>query len=205
MRKLIVSEFLTLDGVMQGPGSPDEDREGGFEHGGWQMPYANFDEDQMRIIGEAIAATDAYLFGRKTYEIMAAHWPNQPDTDVFAATLNGRPKYVVSRTLSEPLGWRNSTLIKSDVAQTIRRLKEQPGRNISVLGSGELVQTLIRHDLVDEFSLMVNPLVLGNGKRLFREGLSPKVMRLADSKTSRNGVLMLTYQPVEAAVAGQAR
>ena len=197
MRKLIVSEFLTLDGVMQGPGSPDEDREGGFEHGGWQMPY--FDEVQMEFAAEGIAANGAYLFGRKTYEIMAAFWPAQPATDPFAATLNGLPKYVVSTTLQEPLAWQNSTLLKGDVADAIRNLKAQPGKNITVLGSGELVQTLIRHDLVDEFGLMINPLVLGTGKRLFRDGLAPARFRLVDSKTTTTGVLIATYRRADAA------
>jgi dihydrofolate reductase len=160
------------------------------------MPYANFDEAQMRAIGESIAATDAYLFGRKTYQIMAAHWPHQPDTDMFAATLNGRPKYVVSTTLSEPLPWQNSALISTNVPEEISRLKQQPGGDISVLGSGELVQTLIRYDLVDEFSLMVNPLVLGSGKRLFHDGLTPRRFELAHSMTTGAGVVMLTYRPI---------
>jgi dihydrofolate reductase len=197
MRKLIVSEFLTLDGVMQGPGSPDEDREGGFDHGGWQMPY--FDDVQMEVAAEGIAANGAYLFGRKTYEIMAAFWPTQPDTSPFAATLNGLPKYVVSTTLQEPLAWQNSTLLRGDVVEAIKNLKAQPGKNITVLGSGELVQTLIRHDLVDEFGLMINPLVLGTGKRLFREGLAPARFQLVDSKTTTTGVLIATYRRADAA------
>jgi dihydrofolate reductase len=197
MRKLIVSEFLTLDGVMQGPGSPDEDREGGFDHGGWQMPY--FDDVQMEVAAEGIAANGAYLFGRKTYEIMAAFWPTQPDTNPFAATLNGLPKFVVSTTLQEPLAWQNSTLLRGDVVEAIKNLKAQPGKNITVLGSGELVQTLIRHDLVDEFGLMINPLVLGTGKRLFREGLAPARFQLVDSKTTTTGVLIATYRRADAA------
>jgi dihydrofolate reductase len=194
MRKIVVSEFLTLDGVMQGPGAPDEDREGGFEYGGWQMQF-NFDEAQQKKVGEGVAATDSYLFGRKTYEIMAAHWPNQPETDFFASVLNPRPKYVVSRTLSEPLSWQNSTLIKGNVVERIRELKAQDGGNISVLGSGELVQTLLENDLVDEISLFVNPLVLGTGKRLFREGLPAMRLELIDSLSSNEGVLTLTYRP----------
>lgn len=193
MRRLVVSEFLTLDGVMQAPGSPDEDRSGGFEHGGWQMGFG--DDVQMHNIGEAVARTDAYLFGRRTYQIMAAHWPHQPATDFFASVLNPRPKYVVSRTLREPLEWQNSTLISSDVPAAIRRLKEQPGGDISVLGSGELVQTLIAHDLVDEFALMINPLVLGTGKRLFRDGLAPARFRLIDATPTSTGVVMARYAP----------
>jgi dihydrofolate reductase len=192
VRKLIVSEFLTLDGVMQGPGHPDEDRSGGFEYGGWQT---FMDEEQMRQVGEAIAATDAYLLGRKTYEIFAAYWPHQPDSDPFARTLNGLPKHVVSTTLGEPLAWQNSMLISDDVPGAVARLKEQPGKNISVLGSGRLVQTLLLHDLVDELVLMIDPIVLGTGKRLFREGLSPIGLELVDSKVASNGVLTLSYRP----------
>jgi dihydrofolate reductase len=195
MRKLVVSEFLTLDGVMQGPGSADEDRSGGFEHGGW---HTYTDDAQMQRIRQAVAETDAYLFGRRTYEIMAAYWPRQPDTDFFASVLNPRPKYVVSTTLREPLEWHNSTLISSDVPAAIADLKEQPGKNISVLGSGELVQTLIRHDLVDEFALVIDPLVLGSGKRLFREGLAPLRLELIDATPTGSGVIMATYSPVVA-------
>jgi len=197
VRRLIVSEFLTLDGVMQSPGDPNEDRSGGFEQGGWHVPYRALDEVQMKLVGEGMAGTDAYLFGRRTYEIMAAHWPHQPDTDMFAAVLNPRAKYVVSTTLSEPLEWQNSTLIGRDVPERIRKLKEQPGKNITVLGSGELVQTLIRHDLVDEFGLMIDPIVLGSGRRLFREGLPPTYLRVAHSHTSRAGVLTVTYRRAE--------
>ena len=196
MRKIVVSEFHTVDGVMQGPGSPDEDREGGFDLGGWHMPFAG-DETQMKAIGDAMDATDACLFGRKTYEIMAAHWPNQPDADMFAAVLNPRPKYVVSRTLREPLAWQNSILISDDVVERIAELKREAGRNISVLGSGKLVQTLIRHDLVDELSLIVDPIVLGSGKRLFRDGLTPRRFDLAGSVAGDNGVVMLTYRLLE--------
>ncbi len=191
MRKIVVSEFLTLDGVMQGPGSPDEDRSGGFEHGGW---HTFMDETMMESVGEAIAKTDAYLFGRRTYEIMAAHWPNQPDTDMFAGPLNRRQKYVVSTTLTEPLAWQNSTLISRDVPEAIAALKKQPGGDISVLGSGELVQTLLRHDLVDELALMIDPLVLGSGKRLFRDGLEPIRLQLAEAKPTSSGVIMALYR-----------
>ena len=161
MRKVIVNEFLSLDGVMQGPGDPDEDRSGGFEHGGWQMPY--FDDDFAKVAFEGMAETDGYLFGRRTYEIMAAYWPTQPDDVPFAASLNGLPKYVASTTLSEPLEWRNSTLLQGDVAKAVAELKEQPGKNLVVLGSGELVQTLMESDLVDEYGLSFNPIVLWSG------------------------------------------
>lgn len=197
MRRLIVSEFLTLDGVMQAPGDPNEDRSGGFEYGGWHNAYAELDQVQMKMVGEGMAGTDAYLFGRRTYDIMAAYWPKQPDTDMFAAVLNPRAKYVVSTTLREPLEWQNSTLISSDVPDAIRRLKQEPGGNITVLGSGELVQTLIEHDLVDELGLMIDPIVLGTGKRLFRDGLPLTRLQVAQSHTNKAGVLMVTYRRAE--------
>ncbi len=191
--KLIVNEFLSLDGVMQGPGDPDEDRSGGFEHGGWQMPY--FDDDFAKVAFEGMAETDGYLFGRRTYQIMAAYWPTQPDDAPFAASLNGVPKYVASTTLSEPLEWRNSTLLKGDVAKAVAELKEQPGKNLVVLGSGELVQPLMENDLVDEYGLSFNPIVLGSGKRLFREGSPKRPLRLVRSMTTSTGVIVATYEP----------
>jgi dihydrofolate reductase len=194
MRKLIVNEFLSLDGVMQGPGSPDEDREGGFVHGGWQLPY--FDEVFAEVAAEGITEAGGYLFGRKTYENMAAYWPTQPDDDMFAATLNTLPKFVASTTLREPLEWQNSTLLQGDVAKAVAELKEQDGKNLVVLGSGELVQTLLENDLVDEFGLMIHPIVLGSGKRLFREGSAKKPLRLIRSTTSSTGVVIASYEPV---------
>lgn len=194
MRKLIVNEFLSLDGVMQAPGSPDEDREGGFAHGGWQIPY--FDEVFGKVAAEGIAEAGAYLFGRKTYQTMAAFWPSQPDDDMFAATLNGLPKYVASTTLSEPLEWDNSTLLQSDVPKAVAELKEQNGKDIVVLGSGQLVQTLVENDLVDEFGLMIHPVVLGSGKRLFPDGNPKRPLRLIRSTTSTTGVVIASYAPV---------
>jgi dihydrofolate reductase len=193
MRKIVVSEFLTLDGVMQGPGGPDEDREGGFTQGGWQMPFN--DEEQMKIVSEGIAATDAYLLGRKTYEIFARYWPHQPDSNPFAKTLNGKPKYVASRTLKEPLSWQNSTVLRGDLADEVRKLKDRDGENISVLGSGELVQALARNSLVDEYWLMICPIVLGNGKRLFRDGFESTGLELVGSTTNSKGAVMSTYRP----------
>jgi dihydrofolate reductase len=195
MRKLILTEFISLDGVMQGPGGPDEDRSGGFEHGGWQMPF--FDDVMGKEADEGMGSAGAMLLGRKTYEIFAAYWPNQPDDAPFASFLNSIPKYVVSGTLKEPLEWVNSTLIKGDVAEEVRKLKEEPGKDISVLGSGDLAQTLMEHGLVDEYALWIHPLVLGSGKRVFREG-GPKIsLSLVDSKTSGTGVLLLTYRPAD--------
>jgi dihydrofolate reductase len=192
MSKLVVAEFVSLDGVMQAPGDANEDREGGFEYGGWQMPY-NDDVGGERI-GASMAQTGSFLFGRKTYEIMAAYWPTQQDDNPFAKVLNGLPKYVASTTLTEPLGWEGSTLLQGDVAKAVAELKEGEGGNIVVLGSGGLVQTLYQNDLVDEYALMITPIVLGGGKKLFRE-LPMKALRLTDSVTTSTGVVMATYVP----------
>jgi dihydrofolate reductase len=192
MRTLRVIEFLSLDGVMQAPGAPDEDTEGDFKHGGWQRPY--FDDVVGAAAAKGMAATDAYLFGRKTYEQMASYWPTVSNDDPYARHLNSTPKYVASRTLTS-VEWDGSTLIEGDVAKEVARLKQQPGKNIAVLGSGDLVQTLIEHDLVDEYFLVVFPLVLGSGKRLFREADRAKKLSLIDSKTTSTGGLLLTYRP----------
>jgi dihydrofolate reductase len=202
VRQLIVTEFVTLDGVMQGPGSPDEDRSGGFEHGGWAGAF--FDEVQMRAVGEAIGRTGAYLLGRRTYEILAAHWPHQPKGDPFADTLNGLPKHVVSSTLEEPLAWQGATLVRGDVVSEVARLRAQAGGDISVLGSGQLVETLVEHGLVDRLVLMVCPLVLGGGKRLFRDGLPPARFQLVDATPTTTGVVMLSYEPATRGSAGEA-
>ena len=193
MAKLVVVEMLSLDGVMQAPGGPDEDRGGGFEHGGWAMPY--FDEVAGEEAGKSMAATGAFLFGRKTYEIMAAYWPNQSEGDMFADVLNGLPKYVASTTLDEPLAWSGSNLLKGDVTEAVTALKEEFDGNIVVLGSGQLARTLMEHDLVDEYGLTIHPLLLGSGKRLFDEAGAMRPLRLVDSKTSTTGVILATYKP----------
>jgi dihydrofolate reductase len=193
MRKIIVSEFLTLDGVYQGPGGADEDRSGGFEHGGWQMPF--FDDAAGEYVGKGIEEAGAFLLGRVTYDIFAGYWPNQPADDPFAKTMNEKPTFVVSTTLSEPLSWQNSTLIRDDVAGTIRRLKAENGGDIMVIGSGGLVQTLIAENLVDVYQLMVHPILLGTGKKLFRDGLELSKLELIDSQTTSKGVLLLRYRP----------
>ncbi len=194
MKKLVVGTFLTLDGVMQAPGDSQEDTEGGFKHGGWQMPL--FDADAGKIIGESIAATDALLLGRKTYQIFAAYWPNAPADDPIAKKLNSVPKYVASTTLKK-VEWNNSTLIKGNLAEEVTKLKQQPGSGIlSVTGSGKLAQTLMQHDLVDEYDLWIHPLVLGSGKRLFEGGIVPINLKLVDTKTTGSGIVVLTYQPV---------
>jgi dihydrofolate reductase len=195
MRMLRVIEFLSLDGVIQAPGSPEEDTEGGFRQGGWQRPY--FDDVLGGTAADGMAATDTYLFGRKTYEKMAAFWPTAPADDPYGQHLNSTPKYVASTTLDQ-VKWDNSTLIEGDVADEVAKLKDQPGGNIAVLGSGQLVQTLIAHDLVDEYFLAVFPIVLGSGKRLFRELDAPAKLRLVDSKVTTTGGVLLTYRPAAA-------
>jgi dihydrofolate reductase len=191
MRSLAVIEFLTLDGVMQSLGSPDEDREGGFEYGGWSAPYG---DEVAKKGSEGIAATTAYLFGRKTYQHMAAHWPHQPTEDPIAAHLNATPKYVVTKTLRS-LDWAGSHVLEGDVVEAVNDLKAEGDGAIAVLGSGVLVQTLIEHDLVDAYRLFVHPLVLGTGKRLFRATPRPVPLRLVNCGQTTTGVLLLTYQP----------
>jgi len=188
--KLSVTTFLTLDGVMQGPGGRDED---GLDLGGWAVPYA--DEDMIRLARDWFAAADSFLLGRRTYEIFAGYWPHVTDKDdPIAASLNRLPKYVASRTL-QSLEWGNSRLIEGDVATEVARLKQQPGRELQVHGSGELVQTLMENDLVDEYRLWLYPVVLGHGKRLFRPGSAPAALRLVDSKMTSAGVVIHVYQP----------
>jgi len=191
MRRLAIVEFLTLDGVMQGFGAPDEDPEGGFEHGGWGAPYAS--EEIGQRAGEGMGATTAYLFGRKTYEHMAAHWPNEPDENPIARHLNATPKYVVTGTLTN-LDWAGSQILDGDVVHSVSGLKRQGDGFITVLGSGELAQTLIEHGLIDDYRLFIYPLVLGTGKRLFRRTSRALAMRLVDAAPTSTGILMLNYE-----------
>jgi dihydrofolate reductase len=192
MRKVIINEQLSLDGVMQGPGGPDEDTSGGFPHGGWAMEY--FDESMGKASALGMDSTGGLLIGRRTYDIFAGYWPHQRDDAPFAHFLNTVPKYVASRTLQEPLEWNNSHLLKGDVAEAVRKLKQEDGGDIIVLGSGELAQTLMEEGLIDVYDLWVEPIVLGTGKRLFREG--PKIpLKLVKSEISTTGVAMLTYEP----------
>lgn len=188
MRKLVVSMFVTMDGVMQAPGGPDEDREGGFSHGGWLVPY--FDDQFAASMGEWTGRAGAYLLGRKTYEIFAASWPNSSDP---AEPLNVRPKYVASRTLAT-VDWNNSTLLKGDVVEEVAKLKAQDGGEIQVHGSGDLVQTLFRHDLVDTIRLWQFPVVLGTGKRLFAQGAVPRGFQLVDTLVTTTGAVLLVYE-----------
>ena len=189
MRKLKVTTFVTLDGVMQAPGGPDEDRSGGFTHGGWSVGY--WDDQMGKLMDEFMGRPFELLLGRKTYEIFAAHWPHS--TEPGADTLNGARKHVASRTLKN-VEWNNSTLIKGDVPKYVSELKKQSGPEIQVHGSGDLIQTLVRNDLVDEFHVWTFPVVLGSGKRLFAEGAIPAGLKVVDVTTSSTGVVIATYE-----------
>ncbi len=190
--KLTVTTFVTLDGVMQGPGGPGEDDSGGFQHGGWLMPH--FDEDGGRVMIGIFEEADAFLLGRKTYDIFAGYWPRVTDeTDPIATKLNALPKYVASRSM-EAAEWQHTTVI-NDVASEVAKLKERPGRELQVHGSGDLAQSLLGLGLVDEFRLLVFPVVLGQGKRLFTEGITPTAMKLVGTKATGAGVVVSTYQP----------
>jgi dihydrofolate reductase len=190
MRKLMVTTFVSLDGVMQGPGGPDEDTEGGFEHGGWSVPY--FDEPLIGRMTELTGRAGALLLGRKTYDIFAASWPLAEADDPIGSKLNSMPKYVASRTL-DTVSWQNSTLLGGDVAEAVGVLKRGEGDEIQVHGSGDLVQTLLEHDLVDELHLLVFPVLLGSGKRLFGRGTIPAALKQVNTTTSAGGVVISTY------------
>jgi dihydrofolate reductase len=197
MRKLVVSTFLTLDGVMQAPGGPGEDESGGFAHGGWSFHY--WDDRMGQIMGEAMSRPFDLVLGRKTYDIFAAHWPHADDPG--AQPLNDATKYVASR--SRPtLEWSNSVLIEGDAAEGVAAIKRGDGPELQVHGSGDLIQTLVRHGLVDEFRLWVFPVVIGTGKRLFAEGTVPAGLRLVDSTVSSTGVVIGTYAPAGDLVTG---
>jgi dihydrofolate reductase len=192
MRKVIANEWMTLDGVVQAPSYADEDVTGGFGHGGWHAGY--FDELSMNWVIENVRGAGGYLLGRGTYEIFAAHWPNAPqEQQVLAEPLNALPKYVASTTLDEPLGWQNSRLLRGDIGAAVRALKAEDGNELHVIGSPGLVQSLISLGLVDELQLMIDPLVVGGGKRLFPDdgGLLP--LRLADSQMTSTGAIIATY------------
>jgi dihydrofolate reductase len=191
MRKLVAMTFITLDGVMQAPGEPEEDPTGGFKYGGWVAGY--FDDYASRVLGEQIAKPFDRLLGRRTYEIFAAHWPYVKGDDLFAGKFNSARKYVASRTLKN-LDWNNSTLLEGDAAREIKKLKERDGPELQVYGSGNLMQTLLRHDLVDEFRLKIFPITLGMGKRLFGDGTIPAGLRLLRSEVSPTGVIIATYE-----------
>jgi dihydrofolate reductase len=198
MRKVVVFNSVTLDGVMQAPGRADEDRRGGFAHGGWAVPYN--DPVMGRVAAEGMADAGPLLLGRRTYEDFYSFWPNQKDNP-FTEVLDNTLKYVASTTLEEPLPWSNSTLLEGDATEAVARLKRQPGKDLTVLGSGELVQALMRRNLVDVYVLLIHPLVLGSGRRLFADGGPSTALRLVDTTTTTTGVVIATYQPAEPAAA----
>ncbi len=189
MRKLIVLSFVTLDGVMQAPGGPEEDTSGGFKYGGWTVGY--WDDFMGKVMDKQMAQPFDMLLGRKTYEIFAAYWPNSEQQPV-ADKLNKAKKYVVSTTLSK-VDWNNSTLITTDIVNEIKKLKKQDGPEIQVHGSSNLIQTLLENDLIDEFRLKIFPVTVGTGKRLFGDGTIPASFKLLESKTSTTGVIAATY------------
>jgi dihydrofolate reductase len=192
MRKLVAGTFVTLDGVMQAPGGPNEDRDGDFPHGGWLVPY--FDEKFAAIMTEWTKRAGAFLLGRKTYEIFAGSWPKSTDAaDEIATALNTRPKFVASRTLDK-VDWSNSLLLKGEVAEEIAKLKTQEGGEIQVHGSGNLLQTLLKHDLIDTLRIWQFPVLLGTGKRLFGEGTIPCSFRLVDTQLNTTGAVLHVYE-----------
>ncbi len=193
MGTLTIATFMTLDGVMQAPGGPDEDRDGGFAHGGWSFPY--FSEDMGEVINDAFARAEAFLLGRRTYEIFAGSWPNYPDKDdPVASRLNTLPKYVVSTTL-EKADWEPTTIIRGDVAAGVAKLKDEYSGEIQVHGSAGLAQTLHGLGLIDEYRLFIEPVVLGTGKRLFEPGSAPTALRLVESRSMGKGAVLAIYEP----------
>ena len=194
MIKVVVLNHLTLDGVMQAPGRPDEDRRDGFAHGGWARPRGDSVAEAFGGAGEV----GGLLFGRRTYEDFFAFWPNQTDNP-FTAVLTTTQKYVASTTLAEPLPWSNSTLLTGDAAAAVATLKQQLDKDLLIMGSGALITSLMERNLVDTFVLLIHPLVLGTGRRLFAEGSPTTALRLVKSKTTATGVVIATYQPDEPA------
>ncbi len=189
--KLTVTTFVSLDGVYQAPGGPEEDCTGGFELGGWTVPYV--DDVFGRSVSGWFEKADAFLLGRRTYDIFAAYWPKVTDPAyLIASQLNALPTYVASRTLGS-VDWEGAELLKGDVSEEVAKLKAQPGRELQVHGSGDLLQTLMAHDLVDEHRLFIYPVVLGSGRRLFREGAPPRSLKLVETAASSTGVMMATH------------
>ena len=197
MRKVIVNEWMSLDGVVQAPGAAEEDTTGGFEHGGWHLRY--FDDISRKWVVENLTEAGGFLLGRRTYESFAAHWPNASEEEqAVAQPLNSLPKYVASTTLTDPLEWQRSTVLHGDVADAVLALKQEDGDDLHVIGSTELVQTLIEHELVDEFRVMIDPVVVGGGKRVFRDDGALRPLRLVDSQVTTTGAILATYVPAEA-------
>ena len=198
MRKVIANVWMTLDGVVQGPASPDEDRSGGFRNGGWHAPHTR-DETFGRATIALIAEASGYLLGRGTYEEFAAHWPNASrEEQPMAVPLNTKPKYVASTTLSAPLAWNASTLLGADVAASVAALKQEDGSHLLAIGSPVLVQTLLEHHLLDELRLVIDPVLVGGGKRLFADDGALRTLTLAESVVTSTGAIMVTYVPREA-------
>jgi dihydrofolate reductase len=192
--KIVVTSSVTLDGVAQAPGRPDEDLRGDFRHGGWAQPYN--DHVMGQVMGQRMAEGEggSLLLGRRTYEGLFAFWPKQTDGNPFTEALNRTRKYVASRTLTQPLPWVNSTPLDGDAVEAVAALRSQPGPNLAIIGSVDLVQQLARHDLIDEYLLLIHPLVLGTGRRLFAEDGTSRALRLVDSVTTTTGVVIATYQ-----------
>lgn len=194
MRKVIGCEWMSLDGVVQAPGEPDEDTSGGFAYGGWHLRY--FDDISRKWVVENLTRAGGFLLGRRTYEQFAAHWPNASEEEqVIAQPLNTKPKYVASTTLAEPLAWQNSAVLQGDLAGAVAALKQQDGGDLLVIGSARLVQKLIEDDLVDEFRVMIDPVVLGGGKRIFQDDGVRRPLRLVDSQVTTTGAILATYAP----------
>jgi dihydrofolate reductase len=194
MRKVIVNEFMSLDGVVQAPGGADEDTTGGFRHGGWHMQYLD-DVSRQRVLAGIVEA-GGFLLGRRTYDIFAGYWPNAPEEEqAIAEPLNSKPKWVASRTLEGELAWQNSTVLEGDLASAVAALKDEDGGDIHVIGSSELVRTLLEEGLVDELWLMIDPVVLGGGKRIFGDDGALRSLRLVDSDVSSTGAILATYAP----------
>jgi dihydrofolate reductase len=197
MRKLIVTEWISLDGVVQAPGAPDEDVTGGFEHGGWHLRY--FDDISRDWVVQNLTEAGGFLLGRRTYEGFAGHWPHASEEEQpVAQPLNSRPKYVASTTLTDPLQWQNSTVLQGSVPEAVLALKQADGDYLLVIGSTELVQTLIEHTLVDEFRFMIDPVVVGGGKRIFRDDGTLRPLRLVHNQVTSTGAILATYASAEA-------
>lgn len=192
MAKMVAIDFMTLDGVVQAPAYPEEDTDGGFRHGGWHLGF--FDDVSRNWAVEGVARAGGFVFGRRTYENMAAYWPHAPAAEqALAGPLNSLPKYVASTTLTEPLAWSNSTLLDGDVVEAVAALKDGDGGDLNVLGSTRLVRTLLEHDLLDEFRLMIDPVVVGGGKRLFPEDAALRRLRLLDTRVTSTGAIIATW------------
>lgn len=199
MRRLVASTFVSLDGIMQAPGGPDEDPSGGFALGGWMFGYLDEELDLSKAGFDG--AGRELVLGRRTYDIFAAYWPHQPDDNPIARTFNATRKYVASRSVTE-LHWNNSTLLQGDVVTALIALKQQAGPDLQIIGSGDLIQTLQAADLIDEYNVWTFPVVLGRGKRLFGENARPSALRLVGSETGKTGVVMSTYVPAGEIVVG---